>query len=219
MTRPKRQLKRKYQVFCEGITEANYIRGLAQTVDVSLKTVDMHGGGYRQFAEKVRAASEMNCLGIFIIVDGDRAVKDTNEKVLLQKLVAYCKQKNQRKHAVPYFLIVNTPDFEYVACTHDKNYKNGDAEQHILTKMRYRKLDEFKSDESIYRKLNEEKKGISVEQMCYTLKKRPQYISNTYEWLDKLRLQLKITKMNCQEDNLGNKGSNFYELVEISHHA
>lgn len=79
--------------------------------------VNMKGGGYRSFLEQVKIDGTMNCLAKFIIIDGDRAVSDEGEKKNLRELMKYCIMQNQSGR-VPHFLIVNYPDFEYIACLH-----------------------------------------------------------------------------------------------------
>ena len=51
MIREKRKLRKKFIVFCEGDTEYNYIdtMRLNQGVELALKPINMHGGGYSNF--------------------------------------------------------------------------------------------------------------------------------------------------------------------------
>ena len=45
MSRPNRQLRKSYKVFCEGDTEYNYIEGLRKQrrLHIRIKTIDMQG--------------------------------------------------------------------------------------------------------------------------------------------------------------------------------
>lgn len=54
MSRPKRELQKRFIVFCEGDTEYNYIDKIRkrQDVQIALKPINMHGGGYRNFLKK-----------------------------------------------------------------------------------------------------------------------------------------------------------------------
>lgn len=82
MSRPKRKLQKRFVVFCEGDTEYNYIDKIRkrQDVQIALKPINMHGGGYTNFLRKIKIESQTNCLAKFIIVDADRLVKHYEEK-------------------------------------------------------------------------------------------------------------------------------------------
>ena len=56
MSREKRKLRKKFIVFCEGDTEYNYIdtMRLNQGVELALKPINMHGGGYSNFLEVIK---------------------------------------------------------------------------------------------------------------------------------------------------------------------
>ncbi len=49
--RPERKLQKRFVVFCEGDTEYNYIDKMRkrQDVQIALKPINMHGGGYADF--------------------------------------------------------------------------------------------------------------------------------------------------------------------------
>ncbi len=53
MSRPERKLQKRFVVFCEGDTEYNYIDKMRRVkqpdVQISLKPINMHGGGYNNF--------------------------------------------------------------------------------------------------------------------------------------------------------------------------
>lgn len=53
MSRPERKLQKRFVVFCEGDTECNYIDKMRdvkrQDVQIALKPINMHGGGYSNF--------------------------------------------------------------------------------------------------------------------------------------------------------------------------
>lgn len=114
MSRPKRKLQKRFVVFCEGDTEYNYIdkmRGVKrQDVQIILKPINMHGGGYSSFLKKIKTESQTNCLAKFIIVDADRLVKHYEEKDSFLQLAEYCRLQN-KKGTILHFLIVNNPDF------------------------------------------------------------------------------------------------------------
>ena len=74
MSRPKRVLRKKFIVFCEGDTEYNYVDGmrLKQGVELALKPINMQGGGYKSFLDEIKKEASNNCLAKFIIIDFDR---------------------------------------------------------------------------------------------------------------------------------------------------
>ena len=82
MSRPERKLKKRFVVFCEGDTEYNYMDKMRKRNDVqiALKPINMHGGGYSNFLKKIKTESQTNCLAKFIIVDADRLIKQYEDK-------------------------------------------------------------------------------------------------------------------------------------------
>ncbi len=56
MSRKERVLKKRYAVFCEGDTEYNYIDKMRknQGVELVLKPINMHGGGYSNFLRQIK---------------------------------------------------------------------------------------------------------------------------------------------------------------------
>ncbi len=171
MSRIERRTRKTFKVFCEGDTEYNYIDGLRQQkrLSIALKMVNMKGGGYRSFLEQVKIDGTVNCLAKFIIIDGDRAVSDEGEKKNLRELMKYCIMQNQSGR-VPHFLIVNYPDFEYIACLHTPKYKSQNVAQYIVKEMGYKSVEDFKADERVYLFLNSN--GNSEILMRSRLKKR-----------------------------------------------
>ena len=114
MSRSKREINRRFRVFCEGDTEYNYFEYIRKNkpISLTLKPVNMHGGGYSNFLDEVKSDSNTDCLAKFVVIDGDRAVKTEEEKRSLRELANYCIRQNQSKR-IPHFLIVDFPDFEY----------------------------------------------------------------------------------------------------------
>ena len=74
MSRKTRVLRKRFAVFCEGDTEYNYIDKMRknQGVELVLKPINMHGGGYSNFLQKIKTESQSNYLAKFIIMDADR---------------------------------------------------------------------------------------------------------------------------------------------------
>lgn len=92
MSRRVRKIEKIFKVFCEGDTEFNYINKMRRQLKLSiaLKPINMKGGGYSNFLDSIRVDSNTNCVAKFIIIDGDRAIDNVNEKHQLRKLLEYC---------------------------------------------------------------------------------------------------------------------------------
>jgi hypothetical protein len=95
-------------------------------LSIALKLVNMKGGGYSNFLEQIKIDGTANCLAKFIIIDGDRAIADEGERKNLRELLEYCILQN-RSGRIPHFLVINYPDFEYIACLHTPIYKGQNA--------------------------------------------------------------------------------------------
>ena len=211
MGRKERQLKKTFVIFCEGKTEYNYFGAIKSVnLDVVLKSVNMGGGGYKSFLEVVKKNSNLNRLATFIIVDGDRAQNIPKELAALKELQKYCDQQNRRDNESPYFLIVNSPDFEYIACLHDPAYSEGDTTRHIEKFFKFKNLDDFKKNTEIYKLLNSDSR--SYQQMITKLESRPRMISTHFE-----RKNVLIIFQNTTVDwrLINNKNSNIEEFFNI----
>lgn len=199
-------------MFCEGDTEYNYINGMRRQLKLSiaLKPINMKGGGYSNFLDSIRVDSNMNCVAKFIIIDGDRAIDDVNEKHQLRKLLEYCIVQN-KSGRIPHILIVNYPDFEYIACLHVPYYRGKSAAQFIVNELGYRDVDEFKADKKVYDVLNT--KGNSVKIMLNSLKTTNCFVVNEYSFNKRMFNMTVNTIYNW--DKLGYQGSNINEFFEI----
>lgn len=62
MSRKQRILKKRYAIFCEGDTEYNYTDKMRkkQGVELVLKPINMHGGGYSNFLCQSKKESQTN---------------------------------------------------------------------------------------------------------------------------------------------------------------
>ena len=74
MSRPERKLQKRFVVFCEGDTEYNYIDKMRkrQNVQIALKPINMHGGGYSNFLKKIKTEPILllkseNCIFMMLI--------------------------------------------------------------------------------------------------------------------------------------------------------
>ena len=73
---------------------------------ITLKLVNMEGGGYRNFLEQVKTDGTTNCLAKFIIIDGDRALAEEGEKKNLRELLNYCILQNKNGKILVYALLI-----------------------------------------------------------------------------------------------------------------
>lgn len=212
MSRRVRETKKNFKVFCEGDTEYNYIDEMRRQkrFSIALKQVNMKGGGYSNFLEQVKTDGTANCLAKFIIIDGDRAVADAGEKKNLQELLEYCLLQN-KSGRIPHFLIIDYPDFEYIACLHTPKYKNQNVAQYITKELGYRNIEEFKADEKIYNVLN--KNGNSNDLMLSLLRKDNRFIINNYS-IKKNIYEIKVSTI-YDWGKLGKRGSNINEFFEV----
>lgn len=99
MSRPECKLQKRFVVFCEGDTEYNYINKMRgakrQDVQIALKPINMHGGGYGNFLKKIKTEQQTNWLAKFIIVDADRLTKHYEEKDNFIRLTEYCRIRKE----------------------------------------------------------------------------------------------------------------------------
>ncbi len=179
-------------------------------LSIALKPVNMKGGGYSNFLEQVKTDGTTNCLAKFIIIDGDRSVVEDGEKKNLQELLEYCILQN-RSGRIPHFLIVDYPDFEYIACLHTPKYKGQNVAQYIIKELGYKSVDEFKADKKVYNVLNTN--GNSYALMLSLLRKENCFVINNYS-ISKKQYEIK-TSIIYDWKRLGRKGSNINEFFEV----
>lgn len=98
---------------------------LKQGVELALKPINMQGGGYTNFLEAIKKEASNNCLAKFILIDFDRAKKHLGELPKLKEIMEYCRLQNSSRR-IPLFLILDNPDFEYIACLHIADYQGQD---------------------------------------------------------------------------------------------
>ncbi len=212
MSRETRKAKKHFKVFCEGDTEYNYIDEMKRQhkFSISLKHVNMKGGGYSNFLDYLSTDGNTNCLAKFIIIDGDRAVNVKGEKENLRTLLEYCNIQN-KSGRIPHIVIVNYPDFEYIACLHTPNYKGQNVSQYIVNEMRYKNIDEFKADKKVYKLLNSGRN--SKELMLKSLHRENCFITHDYT-IKKSYYEISANTI-WNWEKLGRKGSNIDEFFEI----
>lgn len=215
MSRLERKLQKRFVVFCEGDTEYNYIdkmRGIRrQDVQIALKPINMHGGGYSNFTRKIKTESQTNCLAKFIIVDADRLVKHYEEKDSFQQLAEYCRLQN-KKGTIPHFLIVNNPDFEYIACLHVPEYKGQEVTRFLQTVLGFPSLEQFKRNTGVYECLNNGERSYQV--LIQKIRGKDKFVKNTYS-VKKKNFEIAISRTDVTWDLLDRKGSNMEEFFDV----
>lgn len=213
MSRPQRLLKKKFVVFCEGDTEYNYIDKMRkqQGVEIALEPINMKGGGYSNFLNVLKTKSQTNCIAKFIIVDADRILKEQGEKANFQELLEYCTLQN-KKETIPHFLIVNNPDFEYVACLHVKEYKGQDIARFITSGLGFENIDEFKVKKDVYDFLNNNTR--TYQNAIDSVKNKPKLLKNRYTIVKK-KFDIQIKETVLDWDRLSGKCSNIEEFFDV----
>ncbi len=213
MSRPKRILRKRFVIFCEGDTEYNYIDHMRknQGVELSLKPVNMEGGGYSNFLKTVKTSANNNCLAKFIIIDADRARDDDTERNNLKSLIDFCSLQN-KKGLTPHFLVLNGPDFEYIACLHDPGYKGQNTETYIKRAFHFQSLDDFKAYDKVYQLLNSDDR--SYEHMLNHTRRGKRIMEHVYA-ISKTTFDIRISKALYQPQLLWERCSNIFEFFDV----
>lgn len=213
MSRKKRQIDKIFKVFCEGDTEHSYFEYIRKNKRVSLaiKPINMNGGGYANFLAQIREDANSNCLAKFIVIDGDRATTVQGEEQELKKIIDYCLLQNESKRT-PHILIIDFPNFEYVACIHTFEYKGQNVEQYIKRELKYPNVEKFKSDINVYKVLIESGKG-SIEQLLSAINPSTAIIHNEFTY-NKSKYEV-FVNMKYDMDKLGIRGTNFGDFYTV----
>ena len=213
MSRKERSIKKVFKVFCEGDTEYNYFDNIRTTKNISLaiRPVNMGGGGYANFISKLKCDSNSNCIAKFIVVDGDKALTDSSEQKRLDELIQYCRIQNNSKR-IPHILIVDFPDFEYVACLHFENYNGKNSEQFITDELKYKSISDFKSDKKVL--INIEKKGGSFNNLLKAINRNNVIVDNEISVKKKI-YEITVGKTEYYSQNIGKKGTNINDFFDV----
>ena len=182
-----------------------------QGVELVLKPINMHGGGYSNFLRQIKKESQTNYLAKFIIVDADRIVSVPGEKENFLRLLEYCRIQNDKGNT-PLFVIADNPDFEHVACLHDTDYKGQDTKGYIVKTWGYKNLDAFKNDTEVYEFLNSEKRSFEV--LLGILRRQDKLVKNLYE-IKKKTFDIRIKSTVFNQDMLDQRVSNSEEFFDV----
>ncbi|SKB66272.1 RloB-like protein [Lachnospiraceae bacterium] len=204
-----RVTKKVLKIFCEGDTEYNYFSSFKQKNKLSLaiRPVNMHGGGYKNFLKELRTDANNNCLAKFIVVDGDRANFESEN---LYELIEYCVVQN-KSGRIPHILIIDNPDFEYVACLHSPKYKGNDYKKFLVKEFGYKEISDFKSDEKVFERLNSKDNSYSF--LLKNINKSKTVIIN-HITVKKSLFQI-IVESRINKDNLEKRGTNINDLFDV----
>lgn len=213
MSRKQRVTEKVFKIFCEGDTEHNYFNYIRKNKRVSLaiRPINMKGGGYANFLDKIESDANSNCLAKFIVIDGDRAFSIPGEMEALNNLIKFCKKQNSSRR-IPHILIIDYPDFEYVACLHTYAFKGQNVEQYINKELGYRDIASFKADEKIFNVLVESGKG-SVEQLLKSINHNNAIVHNNF-FINKSKYEI-FVETEVEMDNLGKRGTNFDDFYKV----
>lgn len=215
MSRPRRILQKKFLIFCEGQTEYRYFDELRRLrrgeLAFKMEPVDVKGGGYSNFLKKLRTSSDSDCLAKFVLLDLDRARRIPQERENLQELLDFCAEKNKTAR-VPHFLIVQNPDFEYVACAHFPDYRGSDPVRFLVDRLGYPSIAEFKAEQQVYSVLNRDDRSCQI--AADTLRRQPCYITTDYRYNPKT-FDIRVSAIRPHPDAEACKGSNMYELFDL----
>lgn len=182
-----------------------------QDVQIALKPINMHGGGYSNFLKKIKMEPQTNCLAKFIIVDADRLMKHYEEKDNFMQLAEYCKLQN-KKGTAPHFLIVNNPDFEYVACLHVPEYNGQEVTRFLQTVLGFESLEQFKKNIEVYECLNNGE--LSYQILIKKIQGKDKFVKNTYS-VKKKNFEITISRTDVTWELLDHKGSNIEEFFDV----
>lgn len=168
---------------------------------MAIRPINMKGGGYANFLDQIKEDANSNCLAKFIVIDGDRALSFPGELDVLKGIIDYCKKQNSSKRT-PHILIIDYPDFEYVACLHTYAYKGQKVEQYIKREFGYRDVDAFKADDKVFKVLVESGKG-SIEQLINSVNHATAIVNNDFS-INKSKYEI-FVKSTINMSNLGKK--------------
>lgn len=213
MSRKKRVVDKVFKIFCEGDTEHNYFDYIRKNKKVSLtiRPINMKGGGYANFLDQIERDANSNCLAKFIVIDGDRALSIPSEQEKLRELIDFCKIQNSSRR-IPHILIIDYPDFEYVACLHTYAFKGQNVEQYIKKELGYKDIDSFKADDKVFKVLVESGKG-SVEQLLKSINHNVAIVKNVFS-INKSQYEISV-ESKIEMNNIGKRGTNFDDFYKV----
>lgn len=159
--------------------------------------------------EEIKKEASNNCLAKFIIIDFDRVAQNEGELSKLKEIIDYCKIQNN-SNRIPHFLILNNPNFEYIACLHIGSYQGQSIKGFIERNLNFGNVEKFKAKQDIYKYLNSNENSQNL--MCSRLKEP--IIIHHYK-ISKKSYEIRIFKVDIKWENGDKSGSNINELFEV----
>ena len=217
MARPRRTQRlttKRFTVYCEGETESRYVDGLKAwlsrsrpDVKVAVERVDVHGGGYEEFAKRLRIEPDSNCLARFVLLDYDRCLANPQERIAFMRLLELSRESMRKR--VPVVLVVSNESFEYALCCHDPEYRDGDPKAFLVRNWGYVDPDDVKSDKDVWNRAHVEKRGhdVAFVHLCA----RPCVIENKIRWA-RAGFKLRQDGVGYSVDNESGRSSNLGDL-------
>lgn len=217
MSRPRRTQRlttKRFTVYCEGETESRYVDGLRAwlsrsrpDVNVAVERVDVHGGGYEEFAKRLRIEPDSNCLARFVLLDYDRCLSSPRERAAFMKLLELSRGSMRKR--VPVVLVVSNESFEYALCCHDPEYRDGDPKAFLVRNWGYVDPDDVKSDRDVWNRSHVGKRGhdVAFEHLCA----RPCVVENKIRW-EREGFKLRLDGVCHSVDNESGRSSNLGDL-------
>ena len=172
-------------------------------MEISLRPINMKGGGYANFLNEIKTKGQSNGLARFIIVDADRMQSHSGEDAAFLRLLEYCRQQN-RKKAIPCFLILDN--------LHAAAFSEQATEKFIRENMRFPSMAEFKRKEDIYEFLTS---GIyRSENMLKRLRGSRKALCNRYI-IQRQNYSIRIAETVFNKADLAVRCSNLEEFFDV----
>lgn len=216
-SRRARVLTKKVTVFCEGKTEARYVGGLRRwlasnhpEVRLSVECVDVGGGGYAEFAKRLKLEPDSNCVARVVLLDYDRCLSLPGEEAAFRKLVEASEES--KKRIVPLILVVSNESFEYALCCHDPDYGDGNPSGFLIGHWGYSDSDDVKSDEGVWNKAHSGARGHGV--AVSRLEGRSQVMNYDLTW-KKNEQRIELRAVDYEPDNSTSRCSNLSDMFKV----
>lgn len=196
----------KVKVFVEGYSEENYIKSLKKLKKLTIieTPVNLKGGGYTTFIQKIKEHPFEAYLATFLILDMDRYSKIAGEENKFKELIKLCNKANRDSLC---FVIGNNDNIETFFEMHFPDFKP--SKKNFL-KSKIKKYD--KNDNDIFDKLNKDNRGYSVaihnQNKINKISIENQYSSNKKNIVNK-------NKVIFHPQNLNVKHSNMFDMFDI----
>lgn len=144
-------------------------------------------------------------------MDADRLTTIQGELDGFNKLLEYCMIQN-KKGNTPHFIIMDNPNFEYVACLHSPAYKGQDVYKFIQSSFGTKSIAAFKGNKDIYNYLNSGE--LSYVNMLSSLTGKDKLLYNRYE-IKKKNFEIVVKDTVVDMDNINIKSSNIEEFFDV----